>query len=196
MALTRQRYTFDEWLASAENAALTELVDGVPVERMGTTSDHGRVTRALQHWLERAEAGGYGSVHLGPETVLLDANGARRNARAPDVFFLSAERDALDTGRAIEGLPDLVIEVLSPTTRTDDLPGGDKWRDYERFGAPSYWIVDPEMRTLTQYMHRGDRYDAPTTLREADTARFALFPDIALRVAELFRGLRSSGWQR
>jgi len=58
MALVQTRYTFDEWLDSPQNTMLSELVDGIPVERMGTSSDHGRVVRTLQHWLERAEEAG------------------------------------------------------------------------------------------------------------------------------------------
>lgn len=193
MDLTKQRYSFDQWVDSADNKTLTELVDGIPVERMGTSSDHGGVVRTIQHWLERAEAAGYGSVHLGPETVLLDATGERRNAREPDVFFLSAERDELDTGRAIEGAPDLLIEVLSPTNRADDLPGGSKWRDYERFGVPHYWIVDSETRTVLQFQHVGGRFAGPKVLQSGHVLSFPRFPDITLPVDDLFRHLRVRG---
>jgi len=191
MALVQTRYTFDEWLDSPQNTMLSELVDGIPVERMGTSSDHGRVVRTLQHRLERAEEAGYGSVHVGPETVLLDATGPRRNAREPDVFFLSQTRDALDTGRAIEGVPDLVIEVLSTGNRGDVLPGGGKWRDYERFGVPTYHIVDPSARIVTQYMHQGHRFGPARVLTTEDLLSSSLFPGITLPVADLFRNLRT-----
>lgn len=190
MALLQTRYTFDEWIESPQNTMLSELVDGIPVERMGTSSDHGRVVRTLQRWLERAEEAGCGSVHVGPETVLLDAGGARRNAREPDVFFLSQAKDALDTGRAIEGVPDLVIEVLSPGNRSAALPGGDKWRDYERFGVPMYCIVDPKDQTVTQYTHYGATFGPPLVLRAGAVLSVPLFPGITLPVAELFRNLR------
>ena len=193
MAVTTRRYTFDEWIDSPANGMLTELVDGVPVERMSTTQDHGRVVKALWRWLDQAEHAGFGTVHLGPAAVVLDASGGRRNVREPDICFLSAARAYLDTGKAIEGVPDLVIEVLSPDNRRDDLPGGPIWRDYERFGVPAYWIVDPEARTCTQYVHRGGRFVEDARLGPDGTLQSPLFPGITLPVAGLFHGLRASG---
>ena len=172
---------------------LAELVDGIPVERMSTTADHGRVVKALWRWLDLAEQAGYGSVYLGPVATLLDADSTRRNAREPDIFFLTQDRQYLDNGRVIEGVPDLVIEVLSLTNRSDALPGGEKWRDYERFGVPRYWVVDPEARTVTQYEHRSGRLEEAARLQSGDILSSSLFPGITLPVDTLFQRLRASG---
>jgi len=112
LSLTRQRYTFDEWIDAPENTTLSELVEGIPVERMSTSSNHGWVAKALWRWLDKAEQAGFGIVQAGPVAVILDASGARRNVREPDFCFLRQERAYLDTGRAIEGVPDLIIEIL------------------------------------------------------------------------------------
>jgi hypothetical protein len=45
--LTRRRYTFDEWIASPPNTPLAELVEGIPVERMATSSNHGWIVKAI-----------------------------------------------------------------------------------------------------------------------------------------------------
>lgn len=186
MALTRQRYTFDEWVDSPENTALSELVEGIPIERMPTTPDHGRIVRRLEHWLTRAEDAGFGEVHVGPVAVVLDTSGPRRNVREPDLCFVRADRAPIVTEKAIEGLPDLVIEVLSPSNRADDLPGGDIWKDYERFGVPRYWIVDPEMQTVAQYEHHGDKFGPPTVLSRDAWLQSDLFPGLTLPVAAIF----------
>lgn len=60
----------------------------------------------------------------------------------------------VEAGRPVQGAPDLVVEVLSPTTRAKDLPDSEKWDAYRRYGVPAYWIVDPDARTVTQYVHR------------------------------------------
>ena len=187
MVDTRRRYTIDEWLDSPENRMLTELVEGAPVERMATTWDHGQVVKALWRWLDRAEQAGYGSVGLGPVAVVLDATGARRNVREPDLCFVRRDREYIITGKAIEGIPDLVIEVLSPTNRSDDLPGGPVWDDYERFRVPEYWIVDPEARTVAQYHHQGLHFGTPTVLHAGDDLHHALLADVTLPLTELFR---------
>lgn len=190
MALTRQRYTFDEWLDSPENTPLAELVEGIPVERMATSSNHGWIVKAIWRWLDRAEQAGFGIMHAGPVAVVLDATGARRNVREPDFCFLRQERAYLDTGRAIEGVPDLIIEILSPTNRRDQLPGGETWGDYERFGVPAYWIVDPATQTVTQYRHEGTRLQEESRLGPGAVLASPLFPGITQAVAGIFANLR------
>lgn len=190
MVLTRRRYRFDEWIDSPENTMLSELVEGIPVERMSTSRDHGRVVAELFDWLRRAERAGFGEVALGPVAVVLDASGPRRNVREPDLCFIQEQRLYIVTGKGIEGVPDLVIEVLSPTNRNDQLPGGDIWRDYERFRVPDYWIVDPEIRTVSQYAHLGDHYGLPVVLRPGDALKSVLLPGIILPVADIFASLQ------
>ncbi len=190
MALTQRRLTFEEWMESPLNTALSELVDGIPVERMSTSWNHGQVVKALWRRLDRAEQAGYGQVALGSVGVLLDADSARNNVREPDLCFVTAARDHLITAKAVEGLPDLVIEVLSPTNRQDDLPGGDVWRSYERFGVPRYWIVDPEAQTVTQYEHRGGRFVEVARLSDGDRLTSPLFLDLTIDVGDLFGSLR------
>lgn len=189
MVLTRRRYRFDEWLDSPENTVLSELAEGIPVERMATSRDHGRVVAELFDWLRRAERAGFGEVALGPVAVVLDASGARRNVREPDLSFVREQRRQIITDKAIEGVPDLVIEILSPRNRIDQLPGGDIWRDYERFGVPAYWIIDPKIRTVSQYTHGGDHYEAPVVLRPGATLASALCPGLTLPVADIFASL-------
>jgi Uma2 family endonuclease len=190
MVLTRRRYRFDEWLDSPENTVLGELAEGIPVERMSTSRDHGRVVAELFDWLRRAERAGFGEVALGPVAVVLDASGSRRNVREPDLCFVQERRRQIITDKAIEGVPDLIIEVLSPRNRIDQLPGGDIWRDYERFGVPSYWIIDPKWRTVSQYTHGGDRYGTPVVLRPGGTLASVLCPGLTLPVADIFASLR------
>lgn len=184
--LTKRRYTYDEWLTTPRNAARTELVDGDPVQRVATTPDHDAVVDEFRAWLREAQRAGYGRVLGGPASTLLDAASTRQNAREPDVFFVRQERRAIITSRSVEGVPDLVIEVLSPGNRADDLPGGAAWKDYERYGVPAYWIVDIETRRVAQYEWRDGRYGPPMLLTVQDTLQSPIFPGITLPVAQLF----------
>jgi Uma2 family endonuclease len=104
----------------------------------------------------------------------------------PDVFFVRADRGAILGQRCMEAAPDLIVEVLSPSTRADDLPGGRKWAIYERYGVAHYWIVDPEAHTVTQYVLRDGRYAIAAILRPGDRLASSLFPSITLDVADLF----------
>ena len=67
----------------------------------------------------------------------------------PDVLFLRAERQPPPEAGYFEGVPDLVVEVLSPSTaRTDRVV---KFWAYEQAGVPEYWIVDPRARLVEVY---------------------------------------------
>jgi Uma2 family endonuclease len=120
---------------------------------------------------------------------------AQRSLRAqdvtqPDVFYVRAERRSILGTRCVEAAPDLTIEVLSPSTRADDLPGGRKWNVYEQYGVPYYWIVDLEARTVAQYTWAGGRYGEPEILRSGDVLSSPLFPGITRPVDRLFAGSR------
>jgi Uma2 family endonuclease len=91
--------------------------------------------------------------------------------------------------RCVEGAPDLVIEVLSPSTRDLDLPGGRKFAIYERYGVPYYWIVDPDADVIHQYTWANGRYDPPALLHSGDTLSCPLFADVTVPVAAVFAAL-------
>lgn len=186
MVQTQRRYTVDDWADSPLNTPLAELVDGIPVERMATSGDHGEVANALWRWLDQAAQDGYGRMYAGPVGVVLDADGARRNVREPDFCFFRQGRVIRRTNKGIEGVPDLVVEILSPGNEEDDLPDGAAWDSYERFGVPYYWIVDPRDRLVLQYERRDSRLVEVGRLHSEDTLICPFFPDLPLPVGRLF----------
>ena len=143
-------------------------------------------------FLGDAENAGFGRVRTAPRAVAFDY-GERgvdaQNVTHPDVLFVRETRRTIMGHRCVEAAPDLVVEVLSPSTRTDDLPGGRKWAIYERYGVPYYWVVDVEARTVTQYTWHAGRYGAPVVLRPGDTLSCPLFPELTRDVAALFAGI-------
>jgi Uma2 family endonuclease len=189
MVQTQRRYTADEWLDSPQNTTLAELVDGITVERMTTSGDHGEVANVLWRWLDQARLAGYGRMYAGPTGVLLDPDGARNNVREPDFYFFRQGRNPRRVSKGIEGVPDFVIEILSPGNEENDLPGGSVWNSYERFGVPRYWVIDLQLRTVTQYEHQQDRFVERACLRSGDTLICPLFPDLPLPVADVFAEL-------
>ncbi|HET8523717.1 MAG TPA: Uma2 family endonuclease [Thermomicrobiales bacterium] len=65
----------------------------------------------------------------------------------PDLIFIRKDRTFIYGDRLVEGAPDLVVEILSPSTKQRDL--GPKLALYARAGVREYWVADPEARTLT-----------------------------------------------
>ncbi|ALX47158.1 Uma2 family endonuclease [Lentibacillus amyloliquefaciens] len=77
--------------------------------------------------------------------------------RQPDVVLINRERKDIIRKRGIEGAPDLVVEILSPSTIKRDKI--DKLDVYARFGIPEYWIVEPNAGMLEQYILKDSQYE-------------------------------------
>jgi Uma2 family endonuclease len=102
----------------------------------------------------------------------------------PDLLFVSKARQRIITERAIEGAPDLVIEILSPTTtRTDRVT---KAHIYARHGVPAYWIVDPEQQNIEIYLLEADAYRLAATLQGKTPMPAPPFEDLNIAAADLF----------
>ncbi len=80
--------------------------------------------------------------------------------------------------------PDLIVEVVSPSTRERDL--GVKVHLYARFGVKEYWVVDPDTETLTAYRLEPAGYQPQVPFCGGDTLVRPHFPNIPLRIAEVF----------
>jgi Uma2 family endonuclease len=102
----------------------------------------------------------------------------------PDLIFVQAGRLSLITARGIEGPPDLVVEVLSPTTEGQDR--GAKLQLYARSGVAHYWLVDPESRSLDAYELAASGYRLGARL--SHTAVFAptIFPGLTILLDALW----------
>jgi len=78
----------------------------------------------------------------------------------------------------LTGVPDLIVEILSPTTAKDDLTR--KLELYESQGVPYYWVVNPERRGVQPYVLRDGKYVAEPFLGPGDQLGCPLFPGIVL----------------
>lgn len=81
-------------------------------------------------------------------------------AYRPDIAVCRAERLASKTLTRLDLPPDLIVEVLSPSTKPYDLVT--KRGDYDRFGVAEYWVVDPNDAGIRGWTRRGTEWeDAP-----------------------------------
>ena len=83
-----------------------------------------------------------GLVLFAPTDVVLDPP----NVVQPDILFIRAENMGILKERAVQGAPDLVVEILSPSSVKRDRHR--KMELYARAGVPEFWIVDPVYRTI------------------------------------------------
>jgi Uma2 family endonuclease len=101
---------------------------------------HQRVSRRLERALYAlVQDSGLGEILHAPIGVEFPATA---EGVQPDIIFVSSERRGIVADDWIRGAPDLVVEILSPTTAARDR--GVKRKLYERQGVAEYWIVDPD----------------------------------------------------
>ncbi len=155
-----------------------ELIAGeaVVVPPIGgpASSAQGELYLALRRWQENAADEGL----ILQDVFVALPDGSRP---APDVSRWSAERRPPVVRGAMQSIPDLIIEVLSPSTRANDL--GVKRDLYMHSGVRELWLVDPDARTVTRV--RPDV--APDeVLGEGTALRSELLEGFALDVARIF----------
>ena len=162
MIATLRPLTYDDLLDMPDDGQRYEIIDGELIATTAPTGGHQRVLAQLFRMLDdHVQLTGAGEVLFAPFDVKL----GRFDVVEPDIVFLSTLRSRVpDAENAIDYSPDLVVEVLSPSSRSTDRVK--KMALYARTGIREYWIADPEERTLAINVLAGEAYGAVE--RDAD----------------------------
>ena len=88
-------------------------------------------------------------------TAPLDVSLNEQNIFQPDILFIRKDNLSIIGEKMIEGVPDLIVEVLSPSSAYHDLRT--KFRVYERSGVQEYWIVDLERKSVEVFRNSGKK---------------------------------------
>lgn len=121
-----------------------------------------------------------GQVFTSPIDVRLN----ERNIFQPDILFISKEKATLIGERMIEGPPDLVAEVLSPSSAYHDLRT--KFRAYEQAGVQEYWIVDPERKSVEVFVNSGGKFQLRQEAEGEGAAQSVLLAGLSVDLADIF----------
>ena len=184
MSTRLHRFTYADLERIPEGAdrLRRELFDGELVVTPSPNRSHQtlatRLTAILwRHASERA----LGEVWPAPLDVVFDPE----NVCVPDLIFVSNARREAVAEKHLVAAPDLVVEILSPSTRTRDLT---RKKDlYARFGVPHYWVFDPRARTFASFERdAAGSYVARVIAQDPATVRAAPFDDLPLDLAALF----------
>ncbi len=174
--------TYQDLLAMPEDGKRHELIDGVyyvssaprPLHQVVLT----RLTVALGRYLDDHPPG---VLLTGPADIVF----SEIDVVAPDLLYISRERLGIVTEINISGgVPDLVVEILSPSTRRRDLVL--KRRLYESRGVGEYWIVDPRAATVEVLRLEGGAYRTAAALGADDELTTPLLPGLAVPLGGVF----------
>ena len=131
--------TWEDVLRMPDDGNRYEFIGGRLYVTPAPAIRHQRISKRLQAALMRVlEVAGYGEVFDAPCLVAIPGTGDRVQ---PDLLFVSDERREIIGEKQVLGAPDLVVEILSPSTAHRDR--GTKLDLYARSGVRQYWIVDP-----------------------------------------------------
>lgn len=101
----------------------------------------------------------------------------------PDILYVSHARSSVLTKKNVQGSPDLLVEVLSPSTAKIDRTT--KLKLYARFGVEEYWIIDPESPSAEIYRRAKATLDLTAKLDAKDSLTSPLFPGFSLALPKL-----------
>ncbi len=144
--------TYEDYVNMPDEGVRHEINNG-RLEAMspGPNAIHQFVLQAIGHCINNSCSQEY-VVLLAPIDLIL----SEMEVRQPDLTMIHRDRLSIITPKGIEGVPDLVVEVLSPFSAKRDRK--QKLFAYAKYCIPEYWIVDINNELLEQYILEGDNY--------------------------------------
>lgn len=182
-----QRYTVIEFLKLDETENRYELHKGYPVLMSPASASHEAIVASLIGELTSALKGSpctvFGSnlavIPFGTE----NKDWEREKLFLPDISVI-CDPKKIHRGKCF-GAPDLVVEVLSPSTSRTDLVT--KLNVYEKSGVKEYWIVDPSNRYIAKYVLRDHSYVREDVFDTETDFSSTIFPTITFAVKDIFQ---------
>jgi Uma2 family endonuclease len=142
-----RRMTAEEYFALPETNQIEELIDGELIVADPTRA-HQKTLLKASSWLTQVAP--QGETMISPSAIRFE----EQHVFEPDIFWIRPDGDCKPYPydvRSWIGAPDLVIEILSPSTAKRDR--GVKFDVYERHGVREYWLIDLDAQFVEMYAH-------------------------------------------
>ena len=159
-----------------------ELLHGELTMAPSPTTAHQTILFNLARLLaDFAEEASLGQVFVAPFDVVLSDT----NVVQPDIVFISRDRMRMLTEANIRGAPDLVVEVMSPSTASRD------WRDkldlYAEHGVQEYWVVDPDGQRVWVMSRVDDELTEVANHGASDAITSPVLTGFSAQLSQVFR---------
>ncbi|WP_182865585.1 Uma2 family endonuclease [Rhodopirellula sp. JC639] len=155
-----------------------EIIDGDHYVNPAPSTYHQTVSKRLQHQLyTQFELAGKGLVFDAPADVQLTAH----DIVQPDLVVILSAKTQMITPTKIKGVPDLIVEIISPSTSDNDRKL--KKDLYQRVGVTEYWIADPFEHAIEQWVLQSGGYQL---LPAADPLCPTIAPEVRVPMNEIW----------
>ncbi len=177
-----KEWTVDDYLMLGEMNTPCQLINGELIMSPSPSPQHQRISRLVFNKLfQAAEKESAGEVFYAPVDLYIDS----KNVFQPDIIFISNKNSHIITDRGIEGTPDLVVEIISPSNVFSDR--NRKKSTYQQIGVQEYWIIDPANKTLEIYHRDQPDKDTPKVyLAEEGIVTSTCFTSLTFNLKEIF----------
>jgi Uma2 family endonuclease len=176
-------WTYEDLFTLPDDGKRYEIIEGELYEMPSPTSAHAAVIANLITMLIPILAKVGGRWFTAPLDVFFQG----ADPVQPDILVILPDSAAKVVMRGIEGPPDLVIEVISPSNRGRDLLL--KRALYARAGVKEYWLLDPEARTIEILALEGDAFHRTLAGSGADIPVSPLLGELPGTAGDLFAGI-------
>jgi Uma2 family endonuclease len=158
-----------------------ELVEGNIAVSPSPLPRHSRVEKRLSNiLLNHIIENDLGEL-LGDTDTIFGPHDVRR----PDlIYFTKAREHLIQEDEAIEGPPDLCVEIISPTSGTVDRR--DKFKQYAKGRVANYWIVDPRLKTIEAFRLVSGRYRIAKRGQGNETVSLPPFPELSIPLGTIW----------
>ncbi len=179
-------FRYSDYLKLPDDDNLYEILRGELVVRTSPNRVHQRCSIRLSIILSlHATQHDLGEVYTAPFDVILDSESSDPEILVkPDLLFVSTDRLQIITEENVQGSPDLIVEILSPSTANTDRD--QKFKIYQETQVAHYWIIDPTAQTLEEYVWHPNGYSRCALYTDNDEFPPSLFPELAIRLEELW----------
>ena len=178
--VAKTKYTYEDYLNTPEGERY-ELLDGELILVASPNEGHQIVSielGSLMHYHAKAED--LGRVFQAPLDIMFSDS----EVVQPDIMFISKERERIRTGANVQGAPDLVVEILSPSSLKRDWE--DKRELYAKYGVKEYWIADPVHKMVSVMLLKDGILELAGTYVEGDTVTSTALEGFSVGVSEIF----------
>ena len=180
MPLLKDRYTSEDYwnLPEGERA---ELIDGKFCDMAPPSRIHQKLVFTISRIIGNYIADHHGSCEVYPAPFAVNLDADDRDWVEPDISVICDPNKLTDRG--CSGAPDLIFEIVSPSSRKLDY--GIKNGIYSQSGVREYWIVDPDKERVTVYHYEEDV--APVIYPLTQDIPVGIYPGLTIKISDLLQ---------